>query len=619
MKNRLFSKTCAASLLLMGLLASGCPLPENNQNDTSNPANPTPNDPSNPANPTPNDPSNPENPTPNDPSNPANPIAKYNQEFWGEWIGIQGETASIGPQSLTGRTWYISANEIAIDGKKPNSYGSILNNLELSRLSNNVVKVDASGPYEKSVIYLYASRIRNAAFSGSVVDPDGVSPSSRAISGLGNIQVTITNLANAVDSATATTDAAGNFTAANIIAGDTYTVSASAQSAEVMPNVDGDNVGAITIAEGVNFKATIAPTSSTVDMMRLYANGTAYQLNIEIANTGSMDATATTYSIAAKNGLQIVSGAENGILGSIEPGKKKNIPIAVACNSIQDECEFKTIDVRIKDINNKTWDDLVSLRFNKTPVTFFIRSESGKQIQGVVIAPTGKAFPFITSSQYALTYMTQLTLPWSTSDYLVVFCGASTNTETIYSLGINAMPSSKFSEFTDAANYESNDTESSAAVINTQDRIMSYLHKNDFDYYRIKLGPTAPSFKPLVITDYALNDSGYLDIRVLNNKTDASYYAYLHTDVTLSTTSGYVTINKASSRIDVYKGEYATLTSSSYTSEANASLLSGTKSNQDAFNITISNICPPGTDIPFLVTFNKDGEAWTDAFVLRKK
>jgi hypothetical protein len=304
-------------------------------------------------------------------------------------------------------------------------------------------------------------------------------------------------------------------------------------------------------------------------------------------------------------------------LGTIEPGKKKIIPVSVVSNSIQSEYDFKKLNIQIKDqINNKIWNDSVSLRFNKTPVTFFVRSVQG--IQGIIIAPTGKAFPFATSSSSA--YTAQMVLPWSTSDYIAVFCGASANTETAYSFGINAMPSSKFSEFTDVANYEPNDMEASATIINTQERIMSYLHKNDFDYYRIKLGSTPPAVKPLVITDWALDAAnGYLDIRVLNTKNDGSYYTYLNTTVTLSTTSGYVTITKALSAIDVYRGEYATLTGSSSPSEANAVLLQRVASSiERAFKITISNSCPSGTAIPFLVTFNKGDETWSDTFVLTK-
>jgi hypothetical protein len=181
------------------------------------------------------------------------------------------------------------------------------------------------------------------------------------------------------------------------------------------------------------------------------------------------------------------------------------------------------------------------------------------------------------------------------------------------------MPSGKFSDFTDVANYEPNDMESNSTVIYEQDRIMSYLHDNDFDYYRIRLGSTAPSVKPLVITDYALDSDGYLDIRVLDVKNDGYDDSYRNTNVTLSTTSEYVTINKSSSTIDVYKGDYATLTASSFASESNATLLRSDKVSQNAFNIFISDLCPAGTEIKFLVTFNKDDETWTDYFVLKHK
>jgi hypothetical protein len=256
MKKKIF-RICVGLFLLTGILLSGCSLLEDDQ---TNPSDPT-----------------------NDPTNPVN--HRYNQEYWGEWIGIQGETVSIGSQSLTGRTWYISANQILIDGRTSSSYGSILNNLKFSKLSENVVKVNASGPYERSVIYLYASRVKNASFSGSVVSLDTVMQSFRAIGGLGNIQVTITNLTNAADTSKPVTDTNGDFIANDMIAGDTYTVSVDSQTtgvsqtAEVTPSVNGDNVGQITITNGVNFKTTVVPRTTGTDMMRLYADGTEYQLN----------------------------------------------------------------------------------------------------------------------------------------------------------------------------------------------------------------------------------------------------------------------------------------------------------------------------------------------------
>jgi hypothetical protein len=80
------------------------------------------------------------------------------------------------------------------------------------------------------------------------------------------------------------------------------------------------------------------------------------------------------------------------------------------------EYEFKTIHIQITDaINDRRWNDFVSLRFNKMSVSFKIAARSG--VQGVVLAPTGKAYPFSGTD-------TPVVVPWSSKDYFVVFCGS---------------------------------------------------------------------------------------------------------------------------------------------------------------------------------------------------
>jgi hypothetical protein len=230
-----------------------------------------------------------------------------------------------------------------------------------------------------------------------------------------------------------------------------------------------------------NFWFPTTLPSRDIDFTRLYADGTNYSFYIYIENTGTEDATACTYSLSLDDGLTLVSGNTSGILGTVEPGSKKTkyLPLTVKCTSVQNEYDFKTIHIQITDaINDKTWNDSVSLRFNRERVTFNIAAQSG--VQGVILAPTGKAYQFSGTDS-------SVVVPWSSKDYLVVFCGASANTETVYSLGIDTEPNYSFGDFTDIANYEPNDTEANAYVISRQGHIMSYLHKGDFDYYRVRL------------------------------------------------------------------------------------------------------------------------------------
>jgi len=415
-----------------------------------------------------NDPDNPN--VSGNPNNPGNTSSKYSKEFWGEWLRMD-----------TGETWYIASNSIKINNSAPST------SVTLAKQSDRVIEVTESG----RKYYLYASRTANASFTGKVVgfDQSALSIQRSVAGGKGWINVVIEDLDNG-DKTTTTTDGDGNFTADGIIPGDDYQITPEGGTpTTVIPTGDGDDVGTITISNGVNFKTSIIkPASSSTDMTRLYANMNAYTFDIVIENTGTTDCTAATYSLDFASDLIAESVPASQILGTIEPGKTKTIEISVRCQPIQNEYEYKKISITINDpISDKQWQDSVSLKFNKTPVNFDIKSNSA--VSGIIIAPTAQAYSFrnVTSAT--------VTVPWSAKDYLVVFSGATADTEAVYSLGIGVTPDSNFTAFTDTGNYEPNNTETAATAIAAQDKIMSYLHKNDIDYYKVNLGTTAPVFK----------------------------------------------------------------------------------------------------------------------------
>jgi hypothetical protein len=95
------------------------------------------------------------------------------------------------------------------------------------------------------------------------------------------------------------------------------------------------------------------------------------------------------------------------------------------------------------------------------------------------------------------------------------------------------------------------------------------------------------------------------------------------TSAVLSTTSGYVTLNKSTGTIgNVNAGYYQTLTNKAYSSSStgisswdNYYLLRSSSYYSSAFKFTISATCPTGTNIPFTVTFTDSwGDTWTDTF-----
>jgi hypothetical protein len=397
-------------------------------------------------------------------------IYKYPKELWGEWIRMD-----------TGSAWYITSNYM--EGNESSN-----TNLELKRQSGNVIEVTE----EKRKYYLYASRIPNGSFSGTIVgDSSGRVGFGRSMTGMGGIGVTISNLNDAANEVNTSTDGNGNFTAEGTIPGDKYEITAGDQTTIVTPNTDGENIGNVTVTDGVNFKTSITPQSS-IDMMKLYTD-TSYSFNIEVENTGTEDCPAATYRLTVPSGLA-VTGTLQDILGTIEPEKKKAIPITVTCDPIIEEFVYKTIELTITDIENKTWNDSVSLKFNREQVTFYIRSASTstREISGVVIVPSAKAYYFKTGynsyNDSDNSYSTQVTVPkYSNRDYLIIFSGATADTEAKYSLGVGVAADTNFSDFLDTGSYEPNNTEETARPIGSGGGIMSYLHKNDIDYYRVNL------------------------------------------------------------------------------------------------------------------------------------
>jgi uncharacterized membrane protein len=396
----------------------------------------------------------------------------FAETMWGEWLRMDAE-----------EIWYISGASIKINGNASTK------SVSLSKQSDRVIEVtEGGGKY-----YLYASRIADASFTGRVAGiGQAISSMLMSVTGSDGRTVAVENLANG-SKKSVQTDGDGIFTVDGIIPGDKYEITPEGGTpVTVTPVADGDDVGTITVTQGVNFKSSINAKDSSVDMNELYAQKT-YTFNLVIENTGDADCTAATYWLRLDDDL-IVETLPPSLLGTIEPGKNKTLEIRLSCKPIQNEYEFKKIGITITDpINNKTWEDSVSLKFHKEEVSLYIRSN--KPVYGIVITPNGK-----TSSILNATWET-FTFPWSEKDHLVVFSGATADTETKYSFGLNVMPDTNWDGFNDAKKYEPNDTEADAQPIGrVPGKIMAYLHKDDIDYYRVNFNVNAPGTPAYGIT-----------------------------------------------------------------------------------------------------------------------
>jgi hypothetical protein len=389
---------------------------------------------------------------------PGDSTLVYAEALWGEWLRMD-----------TGDKWYISNNALKVNG------ASAPTSAVLTKQSDRVIEVADGG----RKYYLYASRTATASFTGVIVGDEGAG-SARAIGGgLGGVRVAIENLNNKANELTANTDMDGKFTANSIIPGDAYKLTPQGGTpVTVIPTSEGDDIGVIAITSGVNFKTSLTPAQSSADMTELYMNET-YQFELGFENTGNDDCRSPSYTITAPGGVTI-TGNLQGILGTIEPGVKKSVPISVRCSAVAGDHEYKKINIRIADGAGKTWDDSVSLRFYKETMGFNIKAE--KPVSGIIISPDSKTYSFTN-----VTNGTVVTPRRVSGNYLVVFSGATIETETSYSLGIGVEADGAFGAFIDTGRYEPNDREDATVSLSEQ-KSMAYLDKNDIDYYRVSYG-----------------------------------------------------------------------------------------------------------------------------------
>jgi uncharacterized repeat protein (TIGR02543 family) len=393
------------------------------------------------------------------------------------------------------------------------------------------------------------------------------------------------------------------------------------------------------VSDGVNLKVSIRPVDESVDTTLLYANGLSMEFLLEVENIGNEDCTAATYEIDYDDTyLAVNDPAKNNRLGTLTPKEqggttyKKTIPLTITPKPLSGNLALvdAEIGVKINDtIVKKTWNDSVSIRYNRAKIPFRFRSEY--PVQGIIKVPGGKTHHFRTSGSSYGDYTYNIELPWSTEEYFIIFSGATAETEAAYSLGINTAPSGDFITFNEPGIYEPNDGEEDAVLIENSDSIMAYLHggsRTDIDYYRINMGNEVPVIKLVPLESYAFLENGgngdgtinpgesaYLDLLV-KNETNQSR------SVTVSLSAeganaGYVTIEKGSASTPAIRPNYyASLTGSADSPTGNAGLFVTDRISQ-ALEVSVSPECPADISIPFVLSFTDSlGISWTETVSL---
>jgi hypothetical protein len=346
----------------------------------------------------------------------------YAETYWGEWVRMDEE-----------ETWYISGGAIKINGAASSK------SVSLAKQSDRVIEV-AEGERK---YYLYASRIANTSFSGKISSFEEILPSASVSASASlpilraagwihtvktGVEAKVTNQNNG-STQTVQTDSEGVFTVEGVIPGDTYEITPVTPEGEtpvsvtVTPQGDGDDVGTITVTEGVNFKTGIRRSVgyNYISQDVLYA-GTIYNFTLSVTNMGTEDCEAATYHLGFEDGLITSASTAEDVFQTIGPGETRSLSLSLKCGPIEEVYADKKISITITDqLSKKTWEDSVSVRFYRGTVPFYVRAE--KRINGIIISPQNQTYRFSGTD-------TSVTVPWVPGEYLVVFSGADADMQT---------------------------------------------------------------------------------------------------------------------------------------------------------------------------------------------
>ena len=169
------------------------------------------------------------------------------------------------------------------------------------------------------------------------------------------------------------------------------------------------------------------------------------------------------------------------IKGSIEPKKYIDIPISLSFNKITKNSKTITVDVNINDVENNRWQDSFNFTLYKGYFNINIATEEDR-VKGYIIMPNTHKVKNVDINGYGT-----IKLPLISDDkYHLLLSNTSFEDETAYSIGIGCAINS-FENFNKTSAHEPNNNENTASNISIKESVISYLHINDLDYWKIAI------------------------------------------------------------------------------------------------------------------------------------
>lgn len=239
--------------------------------------------------------------------------------------------------------------------------------------------------------------------------------------------------------------------------------------------------------DGYNFKTDFIIDNS--DNGYMYGNFKTYTGKLRIHNIGSEEGTGLNYSFSTDDPY-VAKFSTQKVLGSVAVDQSIDVPFEISFNMLDKSSHTVPVNVTINDAFNNTWTDTVFLHVFQESMQINIATESAN-VKGYIIIPGHNLVPINTSNETIL-------VPYREGEnYILVLSSSSIKDETSYSIGINA-PVDSFEEFSQTSAHEPNNTEHEAHSIQLGEAIVSFLHKNDIDFFKIDMtsNSDAGSYSP---------------------------------------------------------------------------------------------------------------------------
>lgn len=340
-----------------------------------------------------------------------------------------------------------------------------------TQLSTNILKIGTR--------HLLRASVANTAINGNVLADLTKSLNKngqKAFSGIGGIDVILSNVNDPSITTTATTVSDGSFTDSSLPSG-IYTVTGDngtggTFSTSVRIAGEKTDLGNFTFESvGYNFK-----TELILDQEFAYSNGSTYTGVIRMHNIGSMDGVGLAYDVTMTD-TYLNTFTPTITLGTVTAGTYKDIPISFKFNPLKTAKRTVTINTDIRDVYGNVWNDSFDITIYRRSMPINLAADAST-VKGYVVIAGNKFIPFDTSNSTI-----NVPVDPETPMY-VLLANADVATETTYSIGIDT-PSVSTVGFNDPIAFEPNNNETAATTLALGAAEVAYLHVGDLDYFVI--------------------------------------------------------------------------------------------------------------------------------------